>query len=239
MATYKTGKKVKKTQPKGDILEQEIQLQESYGKAEKFIEDNRNVVLGIVGGILLLVMLFLAFNSLYLPGQEKQAQSEMYAAERYFKEGNFETALNGDDNHSGFLEIIDSYSGMTSSAKLANYYAGISYLNTGDFESAISHLKGFSSDDEVINAMAMGALGDAYSEQGDMSSAISSYKKAANASKNEFSATTYLLRAGQAMEAEGDNSGAKAAYETIKKEYPNSDIGRTIDKYIARAAAKM
>jgi len=241
MATYKTGKKVKKTQPKGDILEQEIQLQESYGKAEKFIEDNRNVVLGIAGGILLLIMAFLAFNSLYIPSQERQAQAEMYVAERNFKEGNFDLALNGDEDgiHPGFLEIIDSYSGMTSSVELANYYAGISYLNKGDFESAISHLKGFSSDDAVVNAMAMGALGDAYSEQGDMSSAISSYKKAASASDNDFTAATYLLRAGQAMELEGDNSGAKAAYETIKSQYPTSDIGRTIDKYIARAAAKM
>ena len=239
MATYKSGKKVKKTLPKGDILEQEIQLQESYGKAEKFIEDNSKLVLGIVVGIAVIILAFLAFNNLYIPGQEKAAQEEMYAAEGYFKKDSFNLALNGDGNSSGFLEIIDSYSGMTSAAKLANYYAGISYLNLGDFDNAVTYLENFDGDDQVVSTMALGALGDAHSELGDMSSAIKYYKQAANNTDNEFTATTYWMRAGQAMELEGDNSGAKAAYETIKKEYPNSIAGQNIDKYIARVAAKL
>ena len=239
MATYNKGRKVKNTQPKGDILEQEIQLQETYGKAEKFVEDNRNMVLGIVGGILVLILAFLAFNNLYVPGQEKEAQAEMYVAERYFKQDSFNLALNGDGNYPGFLEIIDSYSGMTDATNLASYYAGVSYLNLGDYDNAVTYLKKFDGDDEVISTMALGALGDAYSELGDMSNAISYYKKAANNSENEFTATMYWLRAGQAMELEGDNSGAKSAYETIKQEYPNSQVGQSIDKYIARVEAKM
>ncbi|MEZ4887191.1 MAG: tetratricopeptide repeat protein [Chitinophagales bacterium] len=239
MATYNKGKKVKDTQLKGDILEQEIQLQETYGKAEKFIEDNSKIVLGIVAGIALLILAFLAFNNLYLPGQEQEAQSEMYVAERYFKQDSFQLALNGDGNSLGFLDIIDKYSGMTDATNLANYYAGISYLNLGDFNNAVTYLKKFDGDDEVVSTMALGALGDAYSELGDMSNAISYYKKAAANSDNEFTATTYWLRAGQAMEHEGDNSGAKAAYEVIKKEYPTSLVGQSIDKYIARVDAKM
>ncbi|MGB0930471.1 MAG: tetratricopeptide repeat protein [Chitinophagales bacterium] len=239
MATYNKGRKVKNTQPKGDILEQEIQLQESYGKAEKFVEDNRNIVLGIVGGILVLILAFLAFNNLYVPGQEKEAQAEMYVAERYFKQDSFQLALNGNGNSLGFIDIMDSYSGMTDATSLAAYYAGVSYLNLGDYDNAVTYLKKFDGDDEVVSTMALGALGDAYSELGDMSNAISYYKKAAGNSNNEFTATMYWMRAGQAMELEGNNSGAKAAYESIKKEYPTSQVGQSIDKYIARVEAKM
>ncbi|MFK7906137.1 MAG: tol-pal system YbgF family protein [Chitinophagales bacterium] len=239
MATYNKGRKVRDTQPKGDILEQEIQLQESYGKAERFIEDNRSTVLGIVAGIAVLVLAFLAFNNLYIPGQEKDAQAEMYVAEGYFKKDSFQLALNGDGNFPGFLEIIDNYSGMTDASNLAAYYAGVSYLNLGDYDNAITYLKKFSGGDEVVGTMALGAMGDAYSELGDMSNAISYYKKAAGNSDNDFTATMYWLRAGQAMEQEGDNSGAKSAYEMIKKDYPNSEAGRSIEKYIARVEAKM
>ena len=49
-------------------------------------------------------------------------------AEIYFEKDSFNLALNGDLNSAGFIDIADDYS-STKTGKLANYYAGICYLN--------------------------------------------------------------------------------------------------------------
>jgi len=68
----------------------------------------------------------------------------------------------------GCLYIIDDY-GITKSSELAHYYAGISFLNLGEFELAIEQLEKFSSNDKMINLIAKGAIGDAYLELGEPS----------------------------------------------------------------------
>jgi hypothetical protein len=46
----------------------------------------------------------------------------------------------------------DEYSG-TDAGNLANYYAGIAYLNTGKYTEAIDYLSKFKSDDIVLSAL--------------------------------------------------------------------------------------
>ena len=239
MAKRRTPKDKNARNTATDFLDEEIDLQEQYGKAEAFINDNRNMVLGVLGGALLIICGFLAFNNVYIPGQETEARSQMFVAEQYFAKDSFQLALNGNDNYPGFLDIIGDYSGMTQSANLAQYYAGICYLNLGDYESAISHLSKFSGDDEIVSSMALGAMGDAYSEQGNLDKGISYYKKAANNSKNEFTGAMYLMKAAAAYESKGEAKSAKSLYEQVKKNYPDSNQTRDIDKYIARAEANL
>ena len=47
-----------------------------------------------------------------------------------------------DDQYLGFIDIADDYS-STKAGKLANYYAGLSYLYLGEFENAIDYLEDF------------------------------------------------------------------------------------------------
>lgn len=228
--------KAKKTKT---FLDEEIDLQESYSKAEHFIHDNRNRILMVLGAVGLVLALVIGFNSIYLPGQEKNAQADMFVAQQYFKKDSFNLALNGDGNYPGFLKIIDDNSGMTKAVNLAYYYAGICYLNMGKFDECIKYLSKFDGDDPVIASVAYGALGDAYSELGKMDKAIDYYKKAANVSKNEFSAPLNLMKAALALETQGNYKGAKGLYEEIKKSYPESQQGREIEKYLARAESKL
>jgi hypothetical protein len=41
---------------------------------------------------------------------------------------------------------------------LANYYAGMAYLNTGKYNEAIDYLNKFKSDDIVLSGLATGAM---------------------------------------------------------------------------------
>ena len=208
-------------------------VEDALSRTEQYIEDNQKSLSIIIGAIVLIAILYLAFTRLYIKPKEKEALSEMFQAEQYFEVDSFNLALNGDENAFGFLNIIDEY-GMTKAANLANYYAGICYLQLGDYDNAIEYLKSFDADDEMIMPMAYGALGDAYSQNGDYDEAISYYEKAGNL-KNDFSAPLYLMKAGMLYEDKGDYASALEIYKIIKNEYGKSNEGRYIDKYIERA----
>jgi tetratricopeptide (TPR) repeat protein len=157
----------------------------------------------------------------------------MFMAEKYFEQDSLKLALNGDGQYPGFLEIIDDY-GMTKSAKLAHYYAGIIYLNEGQFEEAISHLKKFKTKDALVQPMAQGAIGDAYMELGKTAEAADYYLKASKISENEFTTPVFLQKAAWAFEEAGNNAKALEAYDRIRVEFPRSAEARDVEKYIAR-----
>jgi tetratricopeptide (TPR) repeat protein len=220
---------------KADNTEEKIQVvEEALGKTELFIEKNQKLLTIIIGAIVLIVLGYFGFQRFYIAPREKEAQSQMFMAQKYFEQDSLKKALNGDGNYLGFLSIIDDYS-MTSAANLSHYYAGIIYLKQGDFNTAIKQLKKFSSDDEFIGPMATGAIGDAYMELKDTQKAIDSYLKAADQKKNDLTSPQFLLKAGWALELAGNYSKAAETYKRIQKDFPTSMESRDIEKYIARA----
>jgi TolA-binding protein len=56
-------------------------------------------------------------------------------------------------------------------------------------------------------------------------------------SPNAFVTPVYLMKAAQLLETKKDFNKALDFYKEIQKEYPQSDEGRKIEKYIARAEA--
>jgi tetratricopeptide (TPR) repeat protein len=219
----------KKTQQADNLQE----LESALTRTEHFIEENQKPVSYVVGGIILVVMLYLAFNKFYLQPREKEAQSQMFMAENYFEKDSFNLAINGDGNYLGFLDIIDDYK-MTKPANLAKYYTGISYLHLGQYEDALDYLNDFKTDDLLLAPVAEGAKGDAWLELGDEKEALSHYKKAYSLNNNNFTNPLYMMKAASLLESMDDPKGALAIYKEIKEKYPDSGEGRSIDKYIAR-----
>ncbi|HOT89471.1 MAG TPA: tetratricopeptide repeat protein [Bacteroidales bacterium] len=213
-------------------------VEEVLSKSEHFIEKNQKTIMYVIGAIILVVGGYMAYNKFYMGPKEKTAQSEIFWAENYFGKDSVKLALNGDGTHSGFLDIIDSY-GMTKSGNLAKYYAGLCYLKLGQFEEAIDNLKKFDSDDQFVNAMALGAIGDSYMELNDTDNALKYYLKAANNGDNAFTSPLFLMKAGSTYELSGNYTEAVKLYERIQKEYHKSYESREIEKYIARAKGLM
>ena len=162
----------------------------------------------------------------------------MYVAEQYFEKDSFKLALNGDGANYGFLDIIDEYS-FTKAANLAHYYAGISYMRTGQYEDAIENLEKFDADDIMVASVALGAIGDCYVELNDNEKAASFYLKAGQRKKNAFTSPIYLKKAGLVFEELKKYEKALKAYETIKKDYPDSEEGKVDEKYITALKVKM
>lgn len=219
---------------------QEQELEEivvnQASSAEDFLEKNQKTILGVILAVAIVVGGYMAYKHLIKEPAEKEAMSAMSRAEFQFSRDSFAVALNNPGNEmEGFLGIMDSYSG-TRAANLSKYYAGISYLNLGNFDSAIEYLSDFSPEGKVSPIMKNGALGDAYSEQGDMDSALSYYEKAGFNSENNFLAPYYLKKYGMLCEREGKKAEALKAYQRIKDKFPNSTEGSSIDKFIMRVS---
>ena len=115
-------------------------VENALSKTEQYIEENQRSLTIIVSVIAVIIAIYLGYKKFYLAPTEKEAQAEMYMAEKYFEADSFRLALEGDGSYLGFLDIIDEY-GITKSANLAHYYTGICFLRMGDFESAIEELK--------------------------------------------------------------------------------------------------
>jgi len=220
-------KKIDKTE------ERIVAVEEAFSKTEQFIEKNQKIILIVVGAIILVVLGYFGFKRLYIAPREKEAQSQMFMAEKYFEMDSVTKALKGDGNYLGFLDIIDQYK-FTKSANLSHYYAGICYLKKGEFQNAIDQLNDFSSSDELVAPMAIGAMGDAYMELNNTDKAIDYYLKAADKRKNDLTSPIFLMKAGMAYESAGKNDLALKTYMRIKTEFARTNEGREIDKYIAR-----
>lgn len=213
-----------------------LDVQEAYSKTESYIESNKNTLFIIAGAIFVLFAGYFGFTRLYLYPQEKEAAELIWKAEYYFEKDSLDLALYGDGNHFGFLEIADNYS-LTRYGTLANYYIGLIYLQQGEYDLAIEHLKDGQPDDEIAGSIAIGAIGDCYVALGDYEQALAQFNKAASYSANQFTAPIYMKKAAAVYEELGNYSKALSLYKDIKKKYPKSTEATTIDKYIARAEA--
>jgi tetratricopeptide (TPR) repeat protein len=213
-------------------------VENALSRTEQYIEENQKSLSIIILAIVVVVGGYLGYKKFYLEPTNREAQSAMYVAEQYFEKDSFKLALNGDGANFGFLDIMDEYS-ITHAANLARYYAGICYLRTGQFEDAIKNLEKFDAEDIMVATVALGAIGDCYTELNENEKAASFYMKAGLRKKNAFTSPLFLKKAGLVFEELKKYDKALKAYETIKKDYPQSEEGRVIEKYITALKIKM
>ena len=232
-------------QPKNNIKmanknkteEQFAQVEEALSKTEQYIFDNQKSLLTILVAIVGLIAMFSVYQNFYIVPLEKEAQTEMYLAELAFQKDSFELALNGADlQFSGFVDLSSDYS-STKAGMLANYYAGLCYLNLADYNNAIDYFDSFTSDDIILSSLAYGCTGDAYLELGDTDNALKSYRDATS-SNNSFTSPKYLMKMAMVHEMNEDYSSSLEIYNKIKSDYKDSREAKTIEKFIARAQSR-
>lgn len=212
-------------------------VESALSKTELWIEEHQKLIYGIIAAVLVIAGIIWGLKALN-DKKDRNASSEIFTAQKYFENENYEAALNGDGNYLGFTEVYDSYS-STKTGKLAAYYAGISYMKLGQYEEAIDYLKKFNGKDDILAPMALGAIGDCYMELDNMNESAAYYMKAVNASKNEFTGPMFLTKAGMTYEILGDYANALKCYKTLKADYPLSNEAFEIGKSIARVEELM
>lgn len=212
----------------------EEEVHEALSKSEAFIEDNIRPILITASIVVVIILGILGFKNFYIIPQNKAAAEKMVFAQEAFAKDNFDIALNGDEVNDGFLAIMDDY-GVTKSADLAAYYAGVCSYKLGKYEDAIKYLK--KGDIQSINfqPVSLGLIGDSYVALDDVKTAVGYFEKAA-AYDNKMTAPVYLKKAGLAYEKLGQPQKALSSYQTIKDKYFDTQSGQMIDKYIQRVS---
>ncbi|MAO71692.1 MAG: tetratricopeptide repeat protein [Flavobacteriales bacterium] len=228
-------KKVNKTE------EQLANVEENLSKAGLFVVDNQEKIVKIMGSIVVIIAIFTLYTKFIVEPKEKEASEEMYIAEFYFQNNDFDKALNGDGQYSGFLTVANNYS-STKSGNLAYYYAAICQMNLAPndsinyYENALNSLTNFDTDDEILYSLSTGLKGDANLELGNTNEALKYYELASNDYQNDFTTPYFLMKQAFVHELNEDFNLALNIYESIKENYPQSKEGLSIDKYISSAS---
>ncbi len=202
---------------------------DKFAAGEDFLQRNRNLLIGLVVAVVLVVGGLVAYNY-YKNMKNEEAQSLMFPAVYYFEADSLQKALNGDGANEGLVAIAEDY-GMTKAGNLAKFYAGAAYLKQGKFDDAIEYLQDFSSDDLLIQARAYALTGDAYMEKNNLAEAVNFYRKAADYKPNEFFTPAYLMKLALAQELNKDNQAAIETYDRIATQYPKSAEAVNAIKY--------
>lgn len=248
MATYK--KRGYKPKDKKEQQVQDMQsttaevfntLDETASKSEQWIEKNSKPLFYGLTLIAVVILGFLGYNKFIAEPAEIQASNDLAFPRKYFDEASIAgsgvdslltLSLEGANGKYGFLDIISVHGG-TKAGNLANYYAGIAYLQLKDYQKAIDHLEDFSSDDEALGPIALGAIGDAFSDLNQENDALTYYEKAANKKDNEYTTPLFLFKAGNVAMNLKQYDKALSLFTKIKEKYSKSDQGNDIDKYIS------
>ena len=257
MATYnKRGyKAAKEKEVKEEVIDAKVidekdsttaevfsKLDETATITEDWVAKNQKIIIGLVAATAVIMIGYLGYQRFIAAPQQEEAANEMFVAQQNFQKAAdgvssdslYKLSLNGSEGKFGFLKIADEYSG-TDAGNLANYYAGIAYLNTGKYTEAIDYLGKFNSDDIVLGALAKGAIGDAYAEKNQPKEALENYLKAAESNKNDFTTPRFLLKAGKVALTLGNKADALKYFTDIKDNYDASPEAASIDVLIGAA----
>ena len=214
-----------------DFLEDPDALENKLEDVGDFFQQNRNIVLGVLGGIVLLIAGFFGYRA-YVGSQDETAQVELFPSVYQLEADSLRKALNGDGKTPGLLAVADNY-GATPGGDLANFYAGLALLKQGKYDEAVDHLKNFSSSDLLVQARAYALIGDAYSEKKSYDEAADYYKKAADYKSNKFFTPGYLMKLAVAYEQAKENEKAISTYNEIIEKYAQSAEAVNAKKYKA------
>ncbi len=222
-----------------------LDLEDAYGKTEAFINDNKNRISIVFGAIAVVIAAVFAYKKLIVEPNEKESIEQLWKSEYYLLDKNdFESAIHGDSlgEHKGLKQLVEEYGGY-SGGEIARYELGVAYLNTGEWDLAIETLEQVDFQDDILGAVAKGAIGDAYMEKGNGSKARKYFIQAANHSGHTTIAPLYLNKAGIASlilgeKDESENQEALRIYKELLEKYPEATEAGDAKKYIAMLSYK-
>lgn len=226
-----------------NIEEQNTENISFISKGEQFIEKYKNVIIGVVIAIVVIVLAIFGLKKFVFEPRQEKANTEIFPAEAYFSyaleaenAGDYRLALYGDSTSNdkygiGLLAIIDKY-GSTAAGNRAKYEAGICFLHLGQYQDAIKYLDSYKGKDQLTPILNEMMLGDAEAEQQNFDAAIKHYNKAANMDDNPITAPFALFKAGISYLAKNDNAKAEECFQKVKSDYPESSLSMQMDGFI-------
>jgi tetratricopeptide (TPR) repeat protein len=214
----------------------DIDIGEVYSRTELWLEKNKRVVTYATLGLVAVVAAVIGFRKFYQEPREKEAMEMIWKGQYYFEIDSLDLAIDGDGNYPGLALVAEDY-GSTRSGGLAHYYLGAIYMKKGEYDLAVDHYGKADVEDDVLRTMAIGGIGDAFVELGDLEKASAQFEKAAAANLNDFTTPMYLWKAGLVHQQLGEWKDAARNYRRIVADFPQSSEANQAKKFAARAEA--
>ena len=226
----------KKTKPEDDTL---LDVGEVYTKTERFVDENRSTLTYGVGGLAVLILAVIGYQSFVVGPAEAAAETDAWRAENYFEMDSMSLAALGDGYAAGLEEVMADHEG-TAAGQRAAYRMGIYYRDAGDFEGAIAAFEEVNVGDDVVQVLAAGNIGDCYVKLADYESAQAAFNNAislATSSMAEDVLAPMFLYKGALVEIElGNNAQAKKHLDRIVEDYPTSQQNNASEALAASLA---
>ncbi len=208
---------------KNEDLEQDLLIEYS-SRFVHFYNQNKAAVLGGGIGFVLVIGLTIGYF-MYSSQQETQAQNLLGIAEQSLFQGDYETALYGDEEEFtlGFVQIANNYS-RTDAGNLAIYYAAVSEFELGNHESALNFIERFNKPRGIMGVSPATFHATVLLEMERYEDAAAMFERAANWDENSATTPSNLFQAAQAYHEAGLNEDASRVLEQILQDYPNSTV---------------
>ena len=222
-------------------------LDEKAGKTEAWVIQHQRTILFTIVAVVVVGLGYMFYKQFVSEPREREISEQLSFAQSVFnqaldanttatRDSLFALSLNGDKTHAGFLKIIKDH-GSSKAGNVANYAAGMAYLQLNKYKEAVTHLDKFSSSDPILNALALGNIGDAFVALNQPKEAMDYYKKAIDESDNTLTAPIYLSKAAQVAQDQKNYKEALTYLERIKTDYPNSEEAASVDVQISQIEA--
>lgn len=188
----------------------------------------------IVLTIALLAAVAYILYGMYRDKKSAEADKALAGATAYFEAGQYDLALNGDeDGVAGLEAIAEDYDGYKQ-GEIATALAGLSYLEQGDAEQGAELLAKVDLADGLIDPALKLRLADAYLSLNRVGEAIDAYNHAIDAASEAISPIA-AKKLGILYLSQGNKNAAREAFLVIKNGYPKSMEASDIDMYIGYA----
>ena len=204
----------------------------------EFIDKNKSLIKISTIALAVIVLGWFSYTVLYqnyvvAPENEKSLTAIWKQEAAAFDNNDWNSLINGDSlqTFKGLEKVVTQYSGYAG-GKLAAYDLGIAYLNTGDYEKAIESLSNVDFNDEIIATIALGGIGDAYLQLGEIKKAGNYYEQAYKRRDNELTTPIYMMKSAFTLEMDENYEVAQKTYQELIEKYPSSPLSITAEKYL-------
>lgn len=203
-----------------------VDVQEVYTKTERFIDANQKPLTYGIGGVVVIVLGVLAYQSFVVKPAIEEAETEAWRAESYFASDSMNLAAYGDGIAMGLDGIAEKFGSMAAGER-AHYELGIYHRDMAEYDTAIEHFESaVGLGDGVVSVLAQGGIGDCWVELGDYAAAAKAFDKAASAAESSDAADAlapmFCYKAALAHLEQGNTRAAADHLATIVNDYPTS-----------------
>lgn len=206
------------------------ELNESLSGIEKKVEENKKMIVWVVGAIVAIAVIILGYVYLIQEPNFENAKEEIAKADANLSLGQDSIALNE------YMAVADNYS--NNAANRAGLNAGIILFQQGKYEEAINYIKKFDGEGALVGPASQSLIGDCYVNLQKYDEAVNYFDKAIKlAGDNEYYTPLFILKKATVLREQKKYAEELAALEIIKDKYPNFVAGYRVDvnKYIERA----